>query len=160
MPACDFEPTRDWLLAAAGGVVTATGLVIAAAVANGSFFGAAGSPLLMAGAGVACTEASIALSQAKNALSQYCDCEAEVFSAQCQGDCRNLQTNIQALEVVVGIEAAACVGTAVAAWIPWAAQPAMDLASLIVEAPLIASAIAFLAELLQCAVVRIPVSEF
>jgi hypothetical protein len=152
MPGCDFTPTQNWLIASAAGITASAGFVGAAAVANGSFFAAAASPALLVAAGVAASGASYALSEAIDALNQYSSCLGE-SGHMCQGQCRNLATNLQALKVVMAVDASACFGTALWAWIPWAAEPAIlvILGAMIIQGILVASAIAFLVTVLQCA---------
>jgi hypothetical protein len=152
MVTCDFTPTRNWLIAAGAGITASAIFVGAAAIANGSFFGAGASPGLMIGAGIAATGARYALSQADDALKSYCTC-LSISKKNCGGQCGNLSRNIEALTLVLGFEAGACFGTAVAAWLPWAAEPAIlvILATLILDGILTSSAVAFLADLVQCA---------
>jgi hypothetical protein len=152
MVSCDISPTRNWLIAAGTGIGASAILVGAAAIANASFFGAAASPGLMIGAGVFAVGARYALSKADDALTSYCTC-LKVAEKDCGGQCGNLSRNIEAISLVMSIEAPACFGTAVAAWLPWAAQPAMlvILGSLIMEGVLTTSAVAFLIALVQCA---------
>jgi hypothetical protein len=152
MPGCDFTSTQNWLIAAGAGIAASAGFVASAAIANGSFFGAAASPLLMVAAGAAASGAAYALSQAIDALNQYCSCLRE-SGRDCQGQCSNLGNNLQAIKVVMGIDATACFATAVWAWVPWAAQPAMlaILGAMILESFLVLSAVVFLVTVLQCA---------
>ena len=145
---CDPTPLRNWLLAIAAAIATAIGLIITAAITNGSFFLAWqswGWMLLAAGA----TGGAILLcGQARTELETLDRCTGE----RCAGECKNMRNVLDGARVVLGIQASACLATATYAWIPWAAQPSMwvIVAALTVQAALIASAIAFFKNLAAC----------
>jgi hypothetical protein len=151
---CDDTAVKVWLGIAAGLVATAIALIIAAAVANGSFFGAWASPGLMLGAAAATGGAVVALGLAASAMQDYYDCLRRVgaIGTQCAGALANWMNNVAALKTVLGIQAAACVANAAIAWIPWGGQVQMwvILGALIAQAFLIASLAYFIVELNRC----------
>jgi hypothetical protein len=151
---CDDTAVKVWLSIATGLVATAIGLIIAAAVANGSFFGAWASPGLMLGAAAATGGAVVALGFAASAMQEYYDCLRRVgaIGTQCAGALANWMNNVAALKTVLGIQAAACLANAAIAWIPWGGQVQMwvILGALIAQAVLIVSLGFFISELNKC----------
>jgi hypothetical protein len=146
---CDTTPLRNWLLAIAAAILVAIAFIITAAVLNGSFWLAWQSPIWMLLAAAATGGAILLSGQASNALDILCRCTGD----RCAGQCNNMRNVLAAAKVVLGIQAIACLTTAAYAWIPGAAQPSMWIivGSLIIQAALIISAIAFLSNLQTCA---------
>ena len=145
---CDPTPVRNWMIACAVAVLVAAAIVIGAAIANGSWWYTYLSPIGMLVAAAATGGAMVLCSQALSALDTYCAC----IGRRCDGACNNLRTTLRAAMTVLGIQATACLTVAAYAWIPGAANPAqwVIIGSLIVEAALIISAIAFYNALVAC----------
>ena len=124
---CDDTPFRDWLLAAAAALATAIGLIVAAAVLNGSLFLAPGSPALMVAAGIAVSAAGFAVDRARAAVIDFYDClrRNALTGDECAGDRSNLLNALAAMIGALAVLSAACFGAAGIAWLPWGAQPAM-----------------------------------
>lgn len=145
---CDPTPVRNWMIACAVAVFAAAAIVIGAAIANGSWWYTYLSPIGMLVAAAATGGAMVFCSQALSALDTYCAC----IGKRCDGACNNLRAALRAAMTVLGIQATACLTVAAYAWIPGAANPAqwVIIGSLIVEAALIISAIAFYNALVTC----------
>src|SRR5437899_5164696 len=149
VPMCDPTPLRNWLIGIAAAIVVAIGFIIVAAVTNGSFWLAWQSPGWMLLAAAATATAIILCGQALTALDTLCRCAGE----RCVGQCDNMRNTLNAARFVLGIQATACLVTAAYAWIPGAAQPSMWIivGSLVLQAALIISALAFFSSLATCA---------
>jgi hypothetical protein len=149
---CDPGPFRAWLSGASAAIIAAIALIIAAAVLNASFWAAGGSPIVMLAAAASAYIAVGLLSQAISRLNELCACLSESGGGSCSGSCQNLRTNLDAIRIVVGIQASACVAAAGIAWIPWAgaAPMAVILGALVVNAALLVSAMAFWVQLENC----------
>jgi hypothetical protein len=147
---CDLTGVYGLLTAASVSIAVAIAFVIAAAAANNSFFGAAGSPALMIGAGVASLAAVGTLAGARAMIESYFGCMGS--PAECQGQLNNLLNVIAALMTVLSIQATASFVTAGIAWIPWAGAAPMYviLGALIVQAALIPTAVAFVNDFIAC----------
>lgn len=151
---CSDSAVNYWLAAAAAALATAIGFVIAAIVANNSFWAAVASPGLMLAAGLAAAAAGLALNQARAAMRNYYQCllRSGAIGSQCEGALLNWERNLLAIELVLGILAGSCATAAIVAWVPWAGQASMwpILGSLIALAPLIASLFYFTGTLRRC----------
>jgi hypothetical protein len=145
---CDIKPLRNWLLASLSGILVAIGLIVAAAIANNSFFGAPASPGLMITAGFVTAFAVVFVGLAINALDAYFRC----LMGRCEGQCSNLRNLLNGVRVVLGIQAAACFVAAGIAWIPWAGAIPMYviLGALFLQLVLLVSGIAFVNALARC----------
>lgn len=154
---CDFGPLRNWLIALAVAIAAAAAIIVGAAVANGSWWYTYLSPIGMAVAAAATGGAILLCGQALSALDMFCSCTGP----KCAGQCSNLRNTLQAAKVVLGIQAVACLTVAAYAWIPGAAQPAQwaIIGALLIQAALIISAIAFMAQLSNCGTVKPPVGS-
>lgn len=138
-------------LASAGSLVLVSiGLITAAALANNGFFSAPSSPALMVAAGVAIIAAGAALSVAKALAEDYFQCMGAPDA--CRGALENFLTNIDALILVMGIQATASLAAASVAWIPWAGAAPMYaiIGTLVLQASLIPSLTAFWVVLEDC----------
>jgi hypothetical protein len=146
---CDPTPVRNWLIGIAAAIAVAIGLIVAAAVTNGSFWLAWQSPGWMLLAAAAAGAAVLVCGQTLTALDTLCRCAGE----RCAGQCYNMRNTLNAARVVLGIQATACLLAAAYAWIPWVAQPSMWIivAALATQAALIISALAFFSSLARCA---------
>jgi hypothetical protein len=146
---CDLGPFRNWLLGVAAAIAVAIGFIVAAAIANASFWGAAGSPVLMGFAAAAGYLAVYLLGQAQDALNAYATCTGD----RCAGAVANMTNVITAVRVVLGIQSSACLAAAFIAWIPYGGAAVMGiiLASFILQALLIATALLVLDQLRRCA---------
>jgi hypothetical protein len=142
---CDLSQLTIFLSAAAALVAVAIAAIVVAAILNNGFFSAPGSPAFMVAAGVSTLLAVAALKNAYN-LAAACSTPA------CGGALSNLLNVLAALITVLGIQAVACFAAAGIAWIPWAGQVPMYviLGSLISQAILIPSAIAFAVAFVDC----------
>lgn len=146
---CDPSPIRNWLLAVLAAIAVAIGLIIAAAVANGSFWLAYTSPVWMLLAAAATALAIFLCGQAMTALDVFCTCAGP----RCAGPCTNMRNTINAARAVLGIQATTCLAAALAAWIPIAGQVLMwiIIGALVIQVALIISAIVFIDQLTACA---------
>ena len=146
---CDIGPFRNWLFAILAAILAAVGFIVAAAVANGSIFAAAGSPVLMGIAAALSALAALFCGFALNELNTLCAC----LGVRCSGPCDNLRNTLNAIRVVLGIQATAAAGVALIAWIPVAPQPLMwiIIGALVIQAALVISLLAFLNSLERCA---------
>ena len=147
MRTCNAQTLRTWLGISSGTILTSAGFVGGAAAANNSFFGAPASPGLMLLAAAAAGGADGALGKAVEELDAYCECLGD----SCEGQCRNLRANLEAIRVVMRAQGAACVAAAGIAWIPWAGAVPMYviLGALIAQGIAIGSAMVFYSILLQ-----------
>ena len=145
---CDPTPIRNWMIACAAATIAAAAIVVGAAIANGSWFYTYLSPIGMAVAAASTGGAMLFCSQALSALDTYCAC----IGTRCAGACDNLRNTLRAAMAVLGIQATACLTVSAYAWIPGAANPAqwVIIGSLILQAALIISAMAFYAALVAC----------
>jgi hypothetical protein len=145
---CDLTPLRNWLIATAVSIFAAVAIVVGAAIANGSWWYAWTAPLGMLAAAGAAGLAMLFCSRAVAALDTFCACAG----SRCAGPCGNLRNTLVATGVVLGIQATACLSAAAAAWIPVAGQVVMwtIIGALMIQAALIISAIAFMAQLATC----------
>jgi hypothetical protein len=145
---CDPTPLKNWLIAILTFIGLAVGAIVAASITNGSFFLAWMSPGWMWAAAGLTGAAVFACNQALSALDVYCRCVGE----RCAGQCYNLRNLLRGTAVVLGAQAAACLGVAGYAWIPWAAQPSMwmIIGALLAQLALIVSGIVFYVRLLEC----------
>lgn len=148
---CDLTSVYGLLTAASVAIAVAIGFIVAAAAANNSFFGAAGSPGLMVAAGAASLAAVGTLAGARAMIDSYFGCMGS--PAECLGQLNNLLNVIAALMTVLSIQATASFVTAGIAWIPWAGAVPMYviLGALIIQAALIPTAVAFLNDFITCA---------
>lgn len=147
---CDPGSLIASLVAAGVAIAVAIGFIVAAAIANNSFFGAAGSPALMVGAGVSSGVATGLLGLAKSAADAYFQCAGS--PPACLGAYDNLIAALAAMITVMGIQTTACFVVAGIAWIPWAGGAPMYviLGALIIQAALIPTIIAFANALISC----------
>lgn len=145
---CDLTPVRNWLVATLFAIFAVVGIIIAASIANGSFFLAWTAPAFMLAAAAVTGVAILFLALASSALDTFCKCAGP----SCDGPCGNLKNVLAAAKVVLGIQATACLAAALIAWIPVAGLPLMwtILGALVVQAALIISAFAFLSQLSRC----------
>jgi hypothetical protein len=145
---CDPTPLRNWLAAILTFILLAVAAIVAASITNGSFFLAWMSPGWMLAAAGLTGLAIFACNQALSALDDYCRCVGE----RCAGQCYSLRNLLRGIAVVLGAQAAACLGVAGYAWIPWAAQPSMWMivGALMAQFALIVSGIVFYVRLLEC----------
>jgi hypothetical protein len=145
---CDPTPVRDWLIATAIAILAAAAIVVGAAIANSSWWYAWTAPLAMLAAAAATSLAMFFCNRAVAALDTFCACAG----SRCAGPCGNLRRTLVAAGVVLGIQATACLYAAAAAWIPVAGQVVMwtIIGTLVIQAALIMSAIAFMAQLATC----------
>lgn len=145
---CDLGPLRKYLAFTVASILTAVGLIVAAAVANGSFFGAVASPGLMIAAGLATIVAMALCGAALNALEVFCRCAGRA----CAGACSNFRNTLKAGAILLGIQATACFVAAGIAWIPWAGQAPMwaIAGALILQVVLLISAFFLLGTLSKC----------
>ena len=138
-------------LGSAGGlIIVAIGLITAAAIANNSFWLAGGSPALMVGAGGSVLAAVAALAVAKALAEEYFQCMGA--PSECLGEFQNFITNIDALMIILSIQATASFVAAGIAWIPWAGAAPMYviIGALTIQAGLIPSLTAFWVALEEC----------
>lgn len=149
---CDPGRVRAWLAGASAAIITSIALIGVAIGLNASFFGAPGAPVPLVAAGVSAGTAVALLSQAVSALDAFCACLQERGHHACVGICRNLRTNLDAIRVVVGIQATACFAAAGIAWIPWAGAAPMVVigGALVAQVFLLISAMAFYVQLENC----------
>jgi len=145
---CDWTPVRNWLIVVLITVVAAAGIIVGAAIANGSIVYAWQSPIGMAAAAVATGLAVIFCTLAVNALDTFLACAG----SRCKGAYDNLRNTINAARVVLGIQGLACLMAALIAWIPIAPQPLMwaIIGALLVQVALIAAAFGFFVPLTTC----------
>jgi len=156
---CDLSPVRNWLIATLVAIFAAVAIIVGAAIANASWWYAWTSPIGMAVAAGATGLAIVFCGLAISALDAFCKCAAG--SPKCAGPCTNLGNVLQAARIVLGIQATACLWAALAAWIPGAGQGLMwvIIGSLVVQAALIISAMAFLSQLDTCQVKVPPIPD-
>lgn len=148
--ACDPSQLYTLLGVAIALIVAAAALILAAAVLNNSFWLAGGSPVLMVAAGFSSAGAAATLKFASDSATSYFQCMGS--PAACAGALSNFLVALAAIVVVLGIQSTACFVAAGVAWIPWAGQGPMYaiLATLLLQIPLITSAIIFLDQLINC----------
>lgn len=118
-------------------LVTAVALIVAAIAANASFFGAAASPGLIAGAIVALAGAALATLFAVQNLNRYVSCMNTNFprtSASCAAEETRARNAIIALDIAIGAAAAAASVIIFGAAVPWVPIPAMIALSVSVAA--------------------------
>src|SRR3954469_2836726 len=131
---------------AGAATVAADGFVVAAAIANGSFFGAPGSPALMLACGVASHSAAGLLGLAELQADNYSACLRRygVRVEDCVGELENFKRNASAIATVLRTQGTAAFVAAGIAWIPWVGQAPMWViaAALALQLALIASLIA------------------
>ena len=132
---CDLSPVRNWLLAMLAAILAAVAIIVGAAIANGSFFVAWTAPAGMLAAAAATGLAILFCGLAASALDVFCNCAG----ASCAGPCGNLKDVLNAVRVMLGIQATACLAAALIAWIPVAGQPLMWIiaGALLIQAALI-----------------------
>jgi len=145
---CDPTPIRNWLLGILAAIFGAIGLIVVAAVANGSFWLAWTSPGWMLAAAAATAVAAFLCGSALTALDVFCRCAGP----KCAVACSNMRNTLNAARVVLGIQATACLTAALPAWIPGAGQVLMWIivGALLLQAALIISAMAFYSQLTAC----------
>lgn len=139
------------LLASAGALIIAATVTIGIAAAlNNGFFSAPGSPAVMLAAAAMVVAAGAALAGARALAESYFQCMGA--PSECLGEFNNFITNIDALIVVLGIQATASFVAAGIAWIPWAGAAPMYviLGSLIAQAALVPSLTGFWVALENC----------
>jgi len=146
---CDPGPFRNRLIAIIVAIAVAAALVLGAAAANASFWLAWQSPGLMAAAGFATLAAFGLCFVAMYALDSLCACTGQ----RCTGQCSNVRNTVNAVRVVLGIQALACFGVALYAWIPWFALPSIKAiaGALLIQIALLLSALYFYSKLAECA---------
>lgn len=144
---CELTNFTGLMIGAKAAILAAIAFIIAAAIANNSFFGAAGSPALMVLAGISTLAAIGLLAAAKDAALTYYHC-----ARTCTGEWNNLSQAFTALMTVLSIQATACFIVAGIAWIPWAGGVPMYaiLAALIVQLALIPTLIIFGIDFVNC----------
>lgn len=145
---CDPTPIRNWLVGILAAILVAIGLIVVAAVANGSFWLAWTSPGWMLAAAAAAATAVFLCGSALSALDVFCACAGP----KCAGACSNMRNTLNAARVVLGIQATTCLAAALVAWIPVGGQVLMwtIVGALVIQTALIISAIAFYAQLTAC----------
>ena len=151
---CDVSPVRTWLRATIAAIIAAAAIIGVAAVLNNSVFTSWKSAAWMvAGAGVTAL-AVVLCTRALVALDKACAC----LSPRCEGGCRNLRAAINAIRVVLGIQATAALAAVLPALIPYYAQTAMYaiIGALLLQIPLVISALVFLSRLDRCADILLP----
>jgi hypothetical protein len=145
---CDLTPLRNLLIGLAAAIVSAAAVALGAAAVNNTGWYAWLAPagmLLAAGlTGLAVLLCGFAI----DALNAFCACAG----GRCAGQCGNLRTTLNAARVVLGIQATACLTSALSAWIPWvgSAPIYVIVGALIIQSALIIAAIAFMAQLGAC----------
>jgi hypothetical protein len=146
---CEIDTTL--ISVAAAGIVAAIVAIGVAVGLNNSFFGAPGAPAAMVAAGIASVAAVVALRLLIVDVNEYFSCMGSPDS--CSVELSNVINSINALVVVLGIQATACFVAAGIAWIPWAGSAPMYaiLASLITQLALVPSLYIFMADLASCA---------
>jgi hypothetical protein len=154
---CDPTPIRNWLTAILVAIIAAIALIVAAAIANSSFWLAWTSPGWMLAAAAATGAAALLCAGALSALETFCTCAG----SSCAGACSNMRNTVNAARVVLGIQALTCLTAALSAWIPVAGQVLMwiIIGALVIQAALIASAIGFYAQLTSCATAAPPLGS-
>ena len=147
---CDLGPLSTSLLIAAGLIVASVAAVATAAVLNGGFFSAPGSPLAMAAAAAFATAAGVLLVTAQNRLLEFFNCIGAPEA--CQGNFNDLNEALEAMAGILFAQALAAIAVALVAWIPWAAQPAMYViaTSLLAQLAFIPIAITYVKNFLEC----------
>lgn len=151
---CDWTPVRNWLIAA---LVTMALAVASVFVALNLSSVPQSIAMLVAAAmtGLAIGLISLAL----GALTAFCACAGP----PCAGPCANLRAVLLAINVVLGIQVAACLATAAVVLIPilgtWLGgrQIYVIYGALVLQVALLVSAFAFLAQLSSCQPGRPPV---
>lgn len=145
-----------WLI----GLLTTVGALIAAAAAavgvasalNGGFFSAPAAPAAMVTASVTSGIAAGMLGiGVRVAIDDFFRCMGS--PPECAQLLTDLQGVIAGLATVLLVQAVAAGVVAAVAWVPWAAQPGMltILGALLLQLPLIPSAIALTVALIDCA---------
>jgi hypothetical protein len=145
---CDPKPLRTRLNRSIALMALAVGFVVVAATASGSLLSAMSSPLLMLVAGACSLAAMATLWGARAELDVFCHC----VGAECAGKGPHVKWNLAAIQLVLGVETAACFAAAAHAWVPALAQPAMwiVMVAVVVQFGLFNSALGFVAGLVDC----------
>ena len=145
---CDLSPVRNWLIATLVAIFAAVAIIVGAAIANGSWWYAWTALFGMLAAAAATGLAILFCGFALSALNTFCACAG----SKCAGPCGNLRNVLIAANVVLGIQATACLAAALVAWIPVAGQPVMwiIIGALLIQTILIISAFAFMSQLATC----------
>jgi hypothetical protein len=145
---CDLSQVRNWLIATLIAIGAAIAIIVGAAFAKGSWWSAWTSPIGMLLAAGAAGLAIILCGQALSALDTFCKCAGP----RCAGPCGNLRNVLVAANVVLGIQAAACLGAALTALVPVVGDTVMwiIIGALVIQAALIISAFAFMSQLATC----------
>jgi hypothetical protein len=126
----------------------AVGFVVVAGATNGSLLSAMSSPLLMLVAGACSLAATIMIWGAQAELQVFCHCVGD----ECKGKGPHVKWNLAAIQLVLGVETAACFAAAAHAWMPALAPPAMwiIMGAVLVQFGLFNSALGFVAGLVDC----------
>lgn len=145
---CDFSPVRNWLIGLAAAIVSAAAIALGAAAVNNTGWYAWLAPVGMLAAAAVAGLAVLLCGFAIDALNGFCACAG----ARCAGPCGNLRTTLNAARVVLGIQATACLTSALSAWIPGvgSAPIYVIVGALVIQLALIISAIAFAVQLGSC----------
>lgn len=145
---CDWTPVRNWLIGIAAAIFVAAAIAVGAALVNNTYWYSWLAPVGMIVAAGATGGAILLCGAAISALDTFCACAG----VRCSGACTNLRNVLNAARVVLGIQATACLTSALSAWIPGiGAVPIwVIVGALIAQAALIISAIAFMVNLSNC----------
>ena len=120
---CDISNVQLALDLGLTTMIAAVAFVAAAIIANGSFFGAAGSPALMFAAAGSTAAAVVAFTSASLLLSEFFTCAGS--PAACENDLNTILGIIAGIGAVLVVQAAACLVVAGVSWIPWGSIPPM-----------------------------------
>lgn len=154
---CNITPLLGFLIAALAFALMADSMLVAAAIANNSFWLALGTPAISLLAGACAAAAGALLLAAVNALNTYCQC----LEGNCAGDCNNLANTLKGAAAVMFSEATACAVASGFDWIPWvgAAPIYVIIATVVLQIPLIIMAISFTNQLATCGQSATPVGS-
>lgn len=153
---CDPTPIRNWLWGVYAAILAAVGFIIIAIGTNASIKGALTSPTWMGCAGIATFAALCLCFRVNYALDDFCRCA----EPSCVAECSNMGNTVNAFIAVLGIQVTACALAAVTAWVPYFGQAPMwiILGTLLLQVPLIISALVFYSHFADCAAPQ-PVDE-
>jgi hypothetical protein len=145
---CDPTPIRNWLIALVAALVLAVAAIVVAIVTNGSIVLAWMSPGWMFGAAALTGGGIVACIFATMALDTFCKCAG----TRCEGACGNMRRLILAIQLVLGIQALACITVGLISWIPFAPQPLMWVieGALVAQLLLVISLFPFYSSLTSC----------
>ena len=145
---CDPKPMRKRLSWSITLMALAVGFVVVASAVNRSVFSAMSSPLLMALAGGCAVAGAALLWGALSELEVFCDCAG----AECAAKGPHVRWMLTTIQLVLGVEAAACFTAAAHVWVPALAQPAMwvIIGAALVQFALFNAALGFVVGLIDC----------